>query len=73
MPNIPCPSEQPARRLLTGDEVRAAAKTGAPGYGERFTEADWERIAERLEALARLFWEFSQRRTREETRDPKRE
>jgi hypothetical protein len=30
-------------------------------YGCEFSAADWERIAERLEALARLLWEFSER------------
>jgi hypothetical protein len=57
-------------RLLTGAAVRAAAAKGAPGYGREFSEADWERIAERLEALARLLWEFSQRQVEAETRAP---
>jgi hypothetical protein len=43
-----------------GAEIQAAATVGAPGYGQNFAEADWDRIAERLEALAQLLWEVSQ-------------
>jgi hypothetical protein len=62
------PSPPTVPRLLTGAEVRAAAAKDAPGYGRELSEADWERIADRLEALARLLWEFSRRQVEAETR-----
>jgi hypothetical protein len=66
-PSLPHP---PVRRLLTGAKLQAAAAVAAPGYGRNLTDTDWERIAERLEALARLLWEFSERQARDAAHRP---
>ena len=60
MPHPSPPPSPPPRRLLSVEKVRALATTADPDYGREFSEADWERITERLEALARLLWAFSQ-------------
>lgn len=49
-------------RLLSVDQVRASLLAEDPTYGDGLTDQDWEGITERLEALARLLWEFSRRR-----------
>jgi hypothetical protein len=46
--------------------VRELLTTADPNYGQAFTEADWNRIAERLSALARLLWRISQRQVGQE-------
>ncbi len=55
----------PSHRLLSVEKVRSLAAAN-PDYGREFTDADWERITERLEALARLLWEFSQQQVEAE-------
>jgi hypothetical protein len=53
-------------RLLSPDRVRAMTRTTNLDYGNDFTDADWDRVTERLEALVCLLWEFSQRQVQEE-------
>jgi hypothetical protein len=47
--------------LLTPQEVRQRLTNRNPKYGQKFTDADWDQIAERLAALARLLWRMSLR------------
>jgi anaerobic selenocysteine-containing dehydrogenase len=49
-------------RLLSPARVRALLRAADPEYGSDFTEAEWDAITERLEALARLLWRMSYRR-----------
>lgn len=48
-------------RLLSSDRVRELLVAANPVYGGHFADADWERITERVEALARLLWRISRR------------
>jgi hypothetical protein len=56
-------SDSQSVRLLSPEEVREAFRKTEPEYGGGYDEADWRRITERLEALARLLWRFSCRTT----------
>jgi len=58
--HAPVPLKAPSR-LLSVSRVRTLATAANPEYGRDFSEADWERITERLEALARLLWQISLR------------
>jgi hypothetical protein len=58
--DTPVPSKV-SLRLLSVTRVRTLATAANPEYGRDFSEADWERITERLEALARLLWQVSLR------------
>jgi hypothetical protein len=57
---LPTPRQPPQR--LAAQRVRTLLTTADPGYGRDFTDAEWEQIAERLTALARLIWRMSERR-----------
>jgi hypothetical protein len=56
------PRRPEARRLLTA-ELRERFRGWRPDYGRDFTDAQWEEITDRLEALARLLWRISCRST----------
>jgi len=57
----PSPSSPPQapQRLLSVESVRRTFSLHHPYYGQSFSEADWDRITARLEALARLLWRIS--------------
>lgn len=52
-----------AGRFIEPERVRQLAHEHNPEYGKDFTDQDWDRIAQRLESLARLLWRFSWRET----------
>jgi len=59
-------SRQP-ERLLTGADVKVCLTSRDTDCGRGFTEAEWNRIAERLSALARLLWRISRRELQKES------
>jgi hypothetical protein len=65
------PTRKPAPTLIPASRVRELFARHDPGYGKDFDEAEWERIAERLSALARLLWRFSVRLATEESNPPR--
>ncbi len=50
--------------LFTAEAVRDRLRAADPEYGAGFDAAEWEGIAERMSALARLAWRVSGRATR---------
>lgn len=64
MENYPEPIRQP-ERLLTPNEVKTIFVRHHPKYGKDFTEKEWSQIAERLSALARLFWRLANKLAQE--------
>lgn len=60
MENYLEPGRQP-ERLLSGEEAKVILTAKHPDYGKDFTEKEWSQIAERLSALARLFWRLANR------------
>ena len=44
-------------RRLTGGRARELLTLDDPEYGRHFSEAEWDGVAERLAALARLIWQ----------------
>ena len=56
-PLLPPTSPRPPSPLLTTERVRELLTAADPDYGRDFTEAQWNQIAERLSALARLIWQ----------------
>jgi len=72
------PASRQPERLLTSEEVKRGLTSGDTDYGRGFTAGEWDRIAERLSALARLLWRISRRELQKESdqktpasRDPK--
>lgn len=53
------------RRLPSPERVKELLLADDPEYGRDLTDNEWGGITERLEALARLLWEFSCRKARE--------
>jgi hypothetical protein len=52
----------PSHSLLAVSRVKVLLTAEDPEYGKHFTEAEWDAITDRLEALARLLWRMSYRR-----------
>jgi len=51
--------ERTPPRLLQVTQVRASLLADEPEYGKSWNEGEWEAVTLRLEALARVLWEFS--------------
>ena len=62
MPHRSSSHRKTPRRLLSVEQVRAQFAAVDPAYGAGFSEAEWERITDRLEAFARLLWRIAQRK-----------
>lgn len=62
----------PSSQILAVSRVRDRILSESPEYGRHLTDADWERITERLEALARLLWRISCRRAAQARSAPSR-
>lgn len=56
------------KRLLKVERIKAAILSVDPTYGDDLPDGEWERITERLEALARLLWDYSRKQADREQR-----
>jgi len=64
MQDQPSTPNQKKRQLFSADGVKETITAIDPEYAQSKTPKQWEQMAERLDALARLLWEFSLDRAR---------
>jgi hypothetical protein len=65
----PRPNGPPPPGLFDSKDIQAHAQQADSEYGKDFAERDWADIAQRLEQLARLIWQFSVREVEEEAKE----